>query len=112
MDLIGPANAKEMLMTGRRYTAEEAHRMGFLNRVLPKAELDGFTYGTARAIAQNAPISVRNAKQMVNLIRAAALAPAEADRARALRLEGFNSRDFAEGVDAFLNKRAPVFRGA
>ncbi|MBI3127481.1 MAG: enoyl-CoA hydratase/isomerase family protein [Candidatus Tectomicrobia bacterium] len=111
MDLIGPANAKEMLMTARRYAAEEALRIGFLTRVFPKAELGKQTYETARTIATNAPISVRNAKQMVNLIQKASLPPEEAGRARDLRLEGFNSRDFSEGVDAFLNKRAPVFRG-
>lgn len=112
MDLIGPANTKEMLMTARRYTAEEACHMGFLNRVLPKAELEEYVRGVARTIASNAPISVRNAKKMVNLIQASPLAPEEAGRARALRLEGFASQDFAEGVDAFLNKRAAVFRGA
>ena len=112
MGLIGPANTKEMLMTARRYPAEEALRIGFLTRVFPKAELEEQTYGVARAIAANAPMSVKICMEMVNLIQADSLPPAETERARALRLAGFASQDFAEGVDAFLNKRPPVFRGA
>ena len=112
MGLIGPANAKEMLMTARRYPAEEALRIGFLTRVFPKAELEKQAYEVARAIAANAPISVKNSKEMVNLIQADSLSPEGSERARTLRLAGFNSQDFSEGVDASLSKREPVFRGA
>lgn len=109
MDLIGPARTKEMLMTARRYSAEEAYEMGFINRVLPKDALEAYTYEVARTIAENAPISVRGAKEMVNLIQAQTLDSEKAERARALRLSGFHSADFREGVEAFLDKRPPVF---
>ncbi|MDA1000698.1 MAG: enoyl-CoA hydratase-related protein [bacterium] len=109
VDLIGPARTKEMLMTARRYSADEAYEMGFINRVLPKAALEAYTYGVARTLAENAPISVRGAKEMVNLIQDQSLDAEKAVRARALRLSGFHSADFREGVEAFLDKRPPVF---
>ncbi|MDP6484464.1 MAG: enoyl-CoA hydratase-related protein [Nitrospinota bacterium] len=109
--IVGPARAKEMLMAGRHYSAAEALEMGFFNHVLPKGELEAYVRETAGLIAENAPISVQNAKEIVRLIQDAPLDPEAAQRARALRLEGFSSQDFQEGVRAFLDKRKPTFKG-
>lgn len=110
MDLVGPAAAKEILYTARRYGAEEAAAMGFVNRVYPKAELFDAVAKIAAAIADNAPLSVRTAKATI----AALLAdPANRDLDACERLidQCADSNDFAEGRKAFAEKRPPQFTG-
>jgi enoyl-CoA hydratase/carnithine racemase len=63
---LGPRKAKEILFTGRAVTAEEAERVGMVNRVVPLAELDTATMELARQIAQVHPFALRQAKRAVN----------------------------------------------
>ena len=110
-DLVGPAVAKEMLMTGRRLSAREALEAGLVSQVVPDHLLRRTTLEMAAAIAANAPFSIASAKAMVEQCRhdpkLSTLNASDADRP----LHCYETDDFREGVQAFLEKRPPRFVG-
>jgi enoyl-CoA hydratase len=111
MHLIGPAYTKELFFTARTdFSAQDALRMGLVNQVVPKVDLERFTRDYALVMARNAPLTLRSAKASVEQL----LKPA-ADRDLAMldRLitDCFNSQDYQEGVKAFSEKRRPQFQG-
>ncbi len=101
---IGHVQAMELLLTGQLISADEAARIGLVNRVLPRDELMPWALRTAEAIAGNSPMAVQAVKQQISATDDALNRPREAmeqdlgDRVRA-------SPDFAEGVAAFQEKR-------
>ena len=109
-DFVGPAYASEILFTGRRFSAEEAWRMGLVNRVVTAAELESVVKETAAMIAANAPLTVKAMKTNVREVRKD---PDRRDLALcAARVEAcFKSADYIEGRHAFLEKRKPQFQG-
>lgn len=109
---IGPSNAKEFLFTGEFVDAQRAYDMGFLNRVVPREELEETTYEFAETIAGNAPLSLIGMKKIIRaLIDHGALTDTEQEWAQQLREESKNSRDHQEGVEAFMENREPEFEG-
>ena len=107
---MGERRAKEVILTGLPFTAQEALDWGLVNRVLPQAELLEATLATARRIAGNAPISVRQAKLSIHRGLQMSLADG-----LAFEIECYNrmvsTEDRHEGVLAFNEKRKPHFRG-
>jgi enoyl-CoA hydratase/carnithine racemase len=110
VDLVGPAYAKEIMFTGRRFNTEEALRMGLVNRVVPVADLEPVVRAMAADIAGNAPLTIRSAKVTIDQ---AVLDLADRDMARveASFDACFNSRDYEIGRQAFMAKRTPEFTG-
>jgi enoyl-CoA hydratase len=107
---VGERRAKEIVLTGRPFSASEAAAWGLVNRLLPAAELMKEAIATASIIAHNAPISVRQAKSAIHHGLQMSLLDG-----LAFEIEAYNrtvpSEDRREGILAFNEKRRPVFRG-
>jgi len=112
MNTLGVNSAKELFFTAQPITAERAHQMGILNHLVPSEELEAFTYGFAEAIARNSPLSIAAMKESFRLLaNASPLTPNMFERIQALRRKVYDSNDYGEGIQSFLEKRPPVFRG-
>jgi enoyl-CoA hydratase len=110
VQLVGPAHARMILYTGTRIGADEAARIGLINKVVPEESLADVVLELARTIAGNAPLSIAANKLCIdNILKD----PAERDHeaiARAGRM-CLDSADYREGRTAFMEKRQPRFQG-
>lgn len=105
---VGAAAAKDLFFTARRLDAQEAERLGVLQRLVPDDRLEATTVALARSIAANAPLTIRAAKAAIDA--AVGIAHPDVDPV-ALADRCFDSADAVEGRTAFLQKRQPVFTG-
>lgn len=107
--LVGLANARELILTGRRINGIEAVAMGLASRVFSDDEFDKGVREFAALVGSKAPVSMRFAKQHLNDMHQDYSSRLITEIA-ALRTCMLTS-DWQEGVDAFAQKRAPVFKG-
>ena len=107
---VGERRAKEIILAGRPFTAEEAHDWGMVNLICDPGQVLAAALEAARAIAANAPISVMQAKRAIHHGLAMSLADG-----MQFEVEAYNrtvpTADRREGIAAFNEKRKPVFKG-
>jgi len=109
--LIGYARAKEYLMTGDPLSGAKAADIGLINHAVPADELDAAADGFARRLLTGPLKAIMYTKVAVN-IGLKQLAHSIMDTSVAYEIQTFDTDDHREAVDAFLNKRKPVFKGA
>ncbi|WP_315712924.1 MULTISPECIES: enoyl-CoA hydratase/isomerase family protein [unclassified Bradyrhizobium] len=108
VSLIGPARTKDLIFKARLVEAPEALALGLLNEIVPDVEtLQTRALETARLIASHAPITLEVTKEAVRRIRRTL----SRDEGEDLILRAYMSEDFREGMEAFLSKRTPNWKG-
>ncbi len=104
---------KEMFFTADPIAAERAERVGIVNMIVPAAELESRTTAMAKTIAQRSPAAIAAYKEAIRVLsEAVAVNPDTYEYLHGLRREVYFGPDYQEGIQAFLEKRPPQFRGA
>ncbi len=112
INTVGMHVAKEMFLTAEPLNAERALAVGILNHLVPAEELEPFTMSMARRITRNSPLSMAVIKEQLRILgNARAMSPETFERIQGLRRVVYDSHDYREGRQAFLEKRPPVYRG-
>lgn len=105
---VGVSDAKRLLYTGDVFDAEEADRIGLLDRLVPPEQLEGEVDDLCRKLTSVSQFSVRATKRIIHLIEDGLTE--ENDEAARLAIDALEGEDHLEGVTAFLARRPPRFR--
>jgi enoyl-CoA hydratase len=108
--LIGKGKTKEMFLTGELVPAEEAYRVGLVNRIASPEEFEGAVAALTGTVASRAPLALRLGKMLVDVGAESSLFVSSAIEAVTQSLL-CTTADKAEGIDAFFSKRPPEFKG-
>lgn len=111
INAIGPSNAKYLMFTAERIDAETAYRMGFVQAVHDESTLEQEVASLASQIGNNAPLTVKAMKYIATQVLSEPQYR-NLDQCDALVDACFTSDDYKEGRTAFMEKRAPQFKGA
>ena len=110
VELVGPAFAKEIIITGRHFDSSEALQMGLINRVVPRHNLDEYVSSYIKDISENAPLTISAAKYAISEMTRKKT-DFNHEVCDSLVEKCFESNDYNEGRLAFMEKRKPIFRG-
>ena len=110
IETVGHARAREIMLTGRRYNADEAYEMGLVHNVIPDPELESFVADLVERLCENAPLAIANTKTIIEEFVKSEGLPDHA-RMRAAMERCAHSADYEEGRRAFMDKRKPRFTG-
>lgn len=107
---VSPSSARKLLFTAERLTAASALQIGLVDEVCNPEDLPTRIAGLTKAIADNAPLSLKAAKRAIGQLTSPA-SGTDLTEAQAMARMCIDSRDYSEGCRAFLEKRRPVFTG-
>ncbi|MHB8919166.1 MAG: enoyl-CoA hydratase/isomerase family protein, partial [Desulfocucumaceae bacterium] len=108
--VVGPSQAKRIILACEKINAEEALRIGLVDKLCENAELEGQAVSMARKIAEKPPVAVKFAKKAINLAMESSL-QAGLLYEQAQSAYCFSTEDIKEAVTAFFEKRKPTFKG-
>jgi len=112
INVLGMNKVKEMFFTAEPINAQDSLTLGILNHLVPSAEIEAFTAALAAKILKNSPLAIKAFKRQFRLLsRGVPLSAETFEQITSIRREVYDSKDYAEGILAFHEKRPPVFRG-
>ncbi len=110
LNIVGLRMAKEMFFTAQPILAERALQLGILNHLVAAELLETYTIDLARKISENSPLSIAVIKEQLRILsNSHPLSPETFERIQGLRRRVYDSADYREGKQAFLEKRKPIF---